>query len=206
MFKLVFNELYRDLTQLSTQWGKKGVNMEKKHNLIWIDLEMTGLEPATDVIIEIATIVTDGDLNILAEGPVLAIHQADSLIDNMDDWNTKTHGNSGLVQRVKDSKVNEAEAVQQTIEFLKAYVGKGVSPMCGNSVHQDRRFMNKYMLELEDYFHYRNLDVSTLKELGRRWAPEKLKGLKKKGTHQALDDIRESIEELQYYRKHIMSI
>ena len=139
MFKLVFNELYRDLTQLSTQWGKKGVNMEKKHNLIWIDLEMTGLEPATDVIIEIATIVTDGDLNILAEGPVLAIHQPDSLIENMDDWNTKTHGNSGLVQRVKDSKVNEAEAVQQTIEFLKAYVGKGVSPMCGNSVHQDRR-------------------------------------------------------------------
>ncbi len=166
MFKLVFNELYRDLTHLSTQWGKKGVNMEKKHNLIWIDLEMTGLEPATDVIIEIATIVTDGDLNILAEGPVLAIHQTNSLIDNMDDWNTKTHGNSGLVKRVKESKVDEAEAVRQTIEFLKPYVNKGVSPMCGNSVHQDRRFMNKYMLELEDYFHYRNLDV---REHIKRW-------------------------------------
>jgi len=180
--------------------------MESKHNLIWIDLEMTGLEPDTDVVIEIATIVTDGDLNILAEGPVLAIHQPDSLIDNMDEWNTNTHGNSGLVQRVKDSKIDEAEAVKQTIEFLRQYVGKGVSPMCGNSVHQDRRFMVKYMLELEEFFHYRNIDVSTLKELARRWAPEKLNGLTKKGTHQALDDIRESIIEMQYYREHIMSI
>ncbi len=180
--------------------------MEKKHNLIWIDLEMTGLEPATDVVIEIATIVTDGDLNILAEGPVLAIHQPDRLIDNMDEWNTKTHGNSGLVQRVKDSKIDEAEATRQTIEFLAQYVGKGVSPMCGNSVHQDRRFTVKYMTELDDYFHYRNIDVSTLKELARRWAPEKLKGLTKKGSHKALDDILESIEEMQFYRKHIMSI
>jgi len=167
---------------------------------------MTGLEPATDVIIEIATIVTDGDLNVLAEGPVLAIHQPDSIIDNMDDWNTKTHGNSGLIQRVKDSKVDEAEAVKQTIAFLQQHVAKGVSPMCGNSVHQDRRFLNKYMPELEDFFHYRNIDVSTLKELARRWAPDKLTGLTKKGSHQALDDIRESIEEMQYYRKHIMSI
>lgn len=167
---------------------------------------MTGLEPATDVIIEIATIVTDGDLNVLAEGPVLAIHQPDSIIDNMDDWNTKTHGNSGLIQRVKDSKIDEAEAVKQTIAFLQQHVGKGVSPMCGNSVHQDRRFLNKYMPELEDFFHYRNIDVSTLKELARRWAPDKLTGLTKKGSHQALDDIRESIEEMQYYRKHIMSI
>lgn len=183
-----------------------GNNMENKHNLIWIDLEMTGLEPATDVVIEIATIVTDGDLNILAEGPVLAIHQPDSIIDNMDDWNTKTHGNSGLVQRVKDSTVDETEAVKQTIAFLQQYIGKGVSPMCGNSVHQDRRFMNKYMPELEDYFHYRNIDVSTLKELARRWAPEKLKGLTKKGSHKALDDIQESIDEMKYYREHVMSI
>ena len=174
--------------------------------LVWIDLEMTGLYPATDVIIEIATIVTDGDLNVLAEGPVLAIHQPDSIIDNMDDWNTKTHGNSGLVKRVKDSKIDEAEAISQTIEFLRQYVGKGVSPMCGNSVHQDRRFMFKYMPELEEFFHYRNLDVSTLKELARRWAPEKLKGLQKKGSHKALDDIRESIDEMKYYREHIMSI
>ena len=180
--------------------------MESKHNLIWVDLEMTGLDPETDVVIEIATIVTDGDLNVLAEGPVIAIHQPDSIIDNMDEWNTKTHGNSGLVQRVKDSTINEDEAVKQTIEFLRQFVGKGVSPMCGNSVHQDRRFMVKYMPELEAFFHYRNIDVSTIKELARRWAPEKLTGLKKKGSHKALDDIRESIEELQYYRQHVMSI
>ncbi|WP_396588491.1 oligoribonuclease [Bermanella sp. R86510] len=180
--------------------------VQSKHNLIWIDLEMTGLEPKTDVIIEIATIVTDGQLNVLAEGPVLAIHQPDSIIDNMDEWNTKTHGNSGLVQRVKDSKINEQEAVKQTIEFLQQYIGKGISPMCGNSVHQDRRFLNKYMPELEDFFHYRNIDVSTLKELARRWAPEKLIGLEKKGSHQALDDIRESIDEMKFYRQNIMSI
>jgi len=180
--------------------------VQSNHNLIWIDLEMTGLEPKTDVIIEIATIVTDGQLNVLAEGPVLAIHQPDSIIDNMDEWNTKTHGNSGLVQRVKDSKINEQEAVKQTIEFLQQYIGKGISPMCGNSVHQDRRFLNKYMPELENFFHYRNIDVSTLKELARRWAPEKLTGLEKKGSHQALDDIRESIDEMKFYRQNIMSI
>lgn len=180
--------------------------MENKHNLIWIDLEMTGLDPATDRVIEVATIVTDAELNVLAEGPVIAIHQPDDIIDNMDEWNTKTHGNSGLVQRVKDSTIDEAEAQRMTIEFLRGYIGKGISPMCGNSVHQDRRFMFKYLPELEQFFHYRNLDVSTLKELARRWAPEKLKGLQKKGSHKALDDIRESIEELQYYREHIMSI
>jgi len=180
--------------------------MENKHNLIWVDLEMTGLDPETDRVIEIATIVTDSNLNVLAEGPVIAVHQSDDVLNAMDEWNTKTHGNSGLTQRVKDSTIDEAEAQRQTIEFLRGYIGKGVSPMCGNSVHQDRRFMVKYLPELEAFFHYRNLDVSTLKELARRWAPEKLAGLQKQGSHKALDDIRESIEELKYYRQHIMSI
>lgn len=180
--------------------------MENKHNLIWLDLEMTGLEPETDRVIEVATIVTDSELNVLAEGPVIAIHQSEEVIASMDDWNTKTHGNSGLIQRVRESTIDEAEAERLTIEFLQQYIGKGVSPMCGNSIHQDRRFMYKYLPTMEDFFHYRNLDVSTLKELARRWAPEKLTGLKKKGSHQALDDIRESIEELKYYREHILSI
>lgn len=177
---------------------------QDQRNLIWVDLEMTGLEPDTDKIIEIATIVTDAELNILAEGPVLAIHQSDKVMGAMDEWNTRHHGESGLIQRVKDSTVDEAEATRQTIEFLKGYVGKGVSPMCGNSICQDRRFMVRGMPELEAYFHYRNLDVSTLKELARRWYPKVFDGLEKKGAHQALDDIRESIEELQYYREHIL--
>jgi oligoribonuclease len=177
---------------------------QDQRNLVWIDLEMTGLEPQTDRIIEIATIVTDADLNILAEGPVLAIHQTDELLANMDEWNTSHHGQSGLIQRVKNSKINEAEAAQQTIAFLSPFIAKGVSPMCGNTICQDRRFMANTMPELEAYFHYRNLDVSTLKELARRWYPDILKGLKKKGSHQALDDIRESIEELQYYRRTIL--
>jgi oligoribonuclease len=143
-------------------------------------------------------------LNILAEGPVLAIHQSDMVMAAMDEWNTRHHGESGLIQRVKDSTVDEAEATRQTIEFLKDYVGKGVSPMCGNSICQDRRFMVRGMPELEAYFHYRNLDVSTLKELARRWYPEVFDGLEKKGAHQALDDIRESIEELKYYRENIL--
>lgn len=180
--------------------------MVSKENLIWIDLEMTGLEPKTDVIIEIATIVTDSDLNILAEGPTLAIHQTDEILDGMDEWCTNQHGKSGLTQRVKDSQVTEAQAEAQTIEFLKQYLEAGASPMCGNSIGQDRRFLNKYMPELEAFFHYRNLDVSSLKELAKRWKPEVAKGVVKKGSHLALDDIKDSIEELKYYREHFIKL
>ncbi len=172
-----------------------------KQNLIWIDLEMTGLEPETDSIIEIATIVTDKDLNILAEGPVLAVSQTKQTMDAMDDWNQKHHGQSGLIERVLNSSLNEADIEKQTIDFLKQWVSKGASPMCGNSICQDRRFMAKSMPLLEAFFHYRNLDVSTLKELASRWAPDIMKGFKKKATHQALDDVIESIDELKYYRQ-----
>ncbi|PSW12196.1 oligoribonuclease [Photobacterium sanctipauli] len=175
-------------------------------NLIWIDLEMTGLDPETHQIIEIATIVTDAQLNILAEGPVLAIHQPEPELAKMDEWCTTTHTNSGLVERVRQSKVDENEAVRQTIAFLEKWVPKGASPICGNSIGQDRRFLYKHMPELEQYFHYRYLDVSTLKELTRRWKPEVLDGLNKKGSHLALDDIRDSIEELRFYREQIFSI
>ncbi|WP_416307033.1 oligoribonuclease [Neptunicella sp. SCSIO 80796] len=177
-----------------------------KTNLVWIDLEMTGLNPDSDKILEIATIVTDANLNILAEGPVLAIHQPDAVLDGMDEWCTNTHGNSGLTQRCKDSTVDENEAVRRTIAFLQDYVGKGDSPLCGNSIGQDRRFMFRHMPELEDYFHYRSIDVSTIKELVRRWQPELLDGFSKKGVHLALDDIRESIAELAYYRQHVFTI
>lgn len=180
--------------------------MVSKQNLIWIDLEMTGLEPKTDVIIEIATIVTDSDLNILAEGPTLAIHQPDEALDAMDEWCTNQHGKSGLTQRVKDSQVTEAQAEAETIAFLKQYVEAGASPMCGNSIGQDRRFLNKYMPELEAFFHYRNLDVSSLKELAKRWKPEVAAGVVKKGSHLALDDIKDSIEELKYYREHFIKL
>lgn len=175
-------------------------------NLIWIDLEMTGLDPEAHKIIEIATIVTDSELNILAEGPVLAIHQPESELDKMDDWCTNTHTGSGLVERIRQSTVTEAQAVAQTIEFLEKWVPRGKSPICGNSIGQDRRFLYKHMPELEEYFHYRYIDVSTLKELTRRWKPEVLDGISKKGSHLALDDIRESIAELKYYRQTIMSI
>ena len=175
-------------------------------NLIWVDLEMTGLDPETHKIIEIATIVTDSELNILAEGPVLAIHQPDSELDKMDEWCTTTHTGSGLVKRVKESSVTEQDAIAQTIEFLEKWVPKGTSPICGHSIGQDRRFLYKHMPELEEYFHYRYIDVSTLKELTRRWKPEVLDGFTKSGSHLALDDIRESIAELQYYRKTIINI
>ena len=179
---------------------------QNKNNLIWIDLEMTGLDTVNDVIIEIATVVTDKDLNKLAEGPVIAIHQPQSLLDGMDDWNQTHHGNSGLIKRVLESKVSMAQAEAETIRFLEEFVPKGASPMCGNSICQDRRFMAREMPILEDFFHYRNLDVSTLKELASRWNPEVLDGFSKKGVHLAMDDILESIEELQYYRKAILSI
>ncbi len=179
---------------------------QNPNNLIWIDLEMTGLDPDNDVVIEIATIVTDAHLNVLAEGPVLAIHQSDATMDNMDEWNTRQHGSSGLTQRVKESTVTEVEAAQQTIEFLRQYVPANASPMCGNSICQDRRFLYRHMPELERYFHYRHIDVSTVKELVKRWAPQLMKGFEKKGAHLALDDIRESIRELEYYREHFIHL
>ena len=173
-------------------------------NLIWIDLEMTGLDPERDRIIEIATLVTDANLNILAEGPVMAVHQSDAQLALMDEWNVRTHTGSGLVERVKASTFDDNAAQLKTIEFLRQWVPEGKSPICGNSVAQDRRFLFKYMPELEAYFHYRYLDVSTLKELARRWKPEILSGFKKQNTHQALDDIRESVAELAYYREHFI--
>lgn len=169
-------------------------------NLVWIDLEMTGLDPQQDRIIEIATLVTDKNLNLLAEGPVLAVHQSDAVLGMMDAWNQRTHGRSGLVQRVKDSTTLEAEVQQRTLDFLRQWVPARASPICGNSICQDRRFLARWMPELERFFHYRNLDVSTVKELASRWAPETLRRLKKEGTHQALDDIRESVLELKHYR------
>ncbi len=179
---------------------------KSRKNLIWIDLEMTGLDTNNDAIIEIATIVTDSDLNVLAEGPIIAIHQSDEKLDGMDEWNTRQHGGSGLVERVKNSVTNEAEAERQTIEFLSKYVPAGVSPMCGNSICQDRRFMARIMPELEAYFHYRNLDVSSLKELAKRWAPAVEKSFKKKSSHLAMDDIKDSIRELQHYREHLIKL
>ncbi len=178
--------------------------MKSDSNLIWIDLEMTGLDPEIDVIIEIATIVTDSDLNVLAEGPIFAVHQDKATMDAMDDWNTNQHGKSGLTQRVLESAITKEEAEQATIAFLSEWVPAGKSPICGNSIGQDRRFLVKYMPGLEAYFHYRNLDVSTLKELARRWRPDVLAGVKKSGAHLAMDDIRDSINELRHYREHFI--
>jgi Oligoribonuclease (3''->5'' exoribonuclease) len=186
---------------------KKASSMAfSENNLIWIDLEMTGLDPDTHKIIEIATVVTDAQLNILAEGPVLAIHQPQSELDKMDDWCTRTHSQSGLVARVQQSDIDEQTAIEQTIAFLSQWVPSGASPICGNSVGQDRRFLYRHMPALERYFHYRTVDVSTLKELVRRWQPEVLNDFSKQGTHLALDDIRESIAELRFYRERILTI
>lgn len=171
-------------------------------NLIWIDLEMTGLDPQNDFIIEIATVVTDKNLNLLAEGPMLAVHQSEAVLARMDDWNQKQHGGSGLIQRVRDSAVNVAEAERLTLQFLGAWVPSRSSPMCGNSICQDRRFLYRCMPKLEAFFHYRNLDVSTVKELAARWAPGLKDSFKKSNSHLALGDIRESIAELRFYRDH----
>lgn len=175
-----------------------------ENNLIWIDLEMTGLDPANDQIIEIATVVTDSELNELAEGPVLAIHQADEILAGMDEWNTRQHGKSGLTERVRGSRVDAAAAESQTLAFLAQWVPQGVSPMCGNSICQDRRFMARLMPDLEAYFHYRNLDVSSVKELARRWAPSVYSSFSKDSSHLALADIRDSIAELRHYREHLL--
>ena len=175
-------------------------------HLIWLDMEMTGLNPDGDRIIEVAMIITDGQLNVVAESPVIAVHQPDSVLDAMDDWNKNTHGKSGLVARVKASTVSEAQAEQVLLDFLQQHVPAGKSPMCGNTICQDRRFMARWMPQLEAYFHYRNLDVSTLKELCKRWRPDIAKGVVKKGKHEALADIVESIEELRYYREHFLKV
>jgi oligoribonuclease len=179
--------------------------MPSSDYLVWIDLEMTGLKPDTDVIIEMATIVTDANLDVVAEGPVIAIHQPDSVLDAMDDWNKRTHGASGLITRVRDSKWTMANAEKRTMEFLNALVEPNSSPMCGNSICQDRRFLARQMPTLERFFHYRNLDVSTLKELARRWAPSIIAGFSKQGEHKALADIQESIRELAYYREQLFA-
>lgn len=174
--------------------------------LIWIDLEMTGLVPERHRIIEIATLVTDDKLETLAEGPVLAIHQPDAVLDAMDEWNTTQHGRSGLTARVRDSRIDELEAQRRTLEFLQRWVPPRASPMCGNSICQDRRFLARWMPALEQHFHYRNLDVSTLKELCQRWAPNLARGFRKDSRHLALDDVRDSIEELRYYREHFLKL
>lgn len=177
---------------------------QDSNNLIWIDMEMTGLNPDTDRIIEVALVITDSQLNTIAEGPVLAVHQPDVILAGMDKWNTSTHSKSGLIDKVKTSNLDELAVEAQMLAFLKTYIASGISPMCGNSICQDRRFMARWMPQLEKYFHYRNLDVSTFKELVKRWKPELAKGLKKEGKHEALADIYDSINELKYYREHFI--
>lgn len=176
------------------------------NSLVWLDMEMTGLEPDRDRIIEIAMIVTDVNLNLIAESPVIAVHQSEAVLDAMDDWNKNTHGKSGLIERVRASTINEAAAEALYLEWMAEYVPKRTTPMCGNTIGQDRRFMARYMPTLEAYFHYRNLDVSTLKELARRWNPAVFEGVKKSGAHTALEDIRESIDELKHYRANFLKL
>ncbi|SFC55174.1 oligoribonuclease [Massilia yuzhufengensis] len=194
------------MSQATQTEGAAAAARPNEFNLVWLDMEMTGLDPDNDRIIEVAVVVTDPDLNIIAEGPVFAIHQSDATLDKMDNWNKGTHGKSGLIDRVKASTVTEAQAEQELIAFLKKYVPNNKSPMCGNSICQDRRFMARGMPKLEAFFHYRNLDVSTLKELCRRWKPELASGFKKHQKHTALADIHESIEELRYYREHFIKL
>ncbi len=175
-------------------------------HLIWIDMEMTGLQPDSDRIIEVAIVVTDSQLNTVAEAPVLVVHQSDAVLDGMDDWNKNTHGRSGLIDKVKASTLSDSMVEQQMLDFLALHIPKGSSPMCGNSICQDRRFLARWMPQLEAHFHYRNLDVSTLKELMKRWRPDLAKGLVKHGKHEALADIYESIDELKYYREHFLKV
>ena len=179
---------------------------QNANNLCWLDMEMTGLNPDTDRIIEVAMIITDADLNVLAQSEVYAIHQSDEILNGMDAWNTATHGRTGLTGRVRQSTYTEAEVEQKLLDFMAEWLPEKASPMCGNTIHQDRRFMVRYMPRLEAWFHYRNLDVSTLKELARRWHPAVAKGVVKRGSHQALDDILESIEEMRYYREHFLKL
>lgn len=180
--------------------------MQNPTNLIWIDLEMTGLNPDQDVIIEIASLITDSELNVLAEGPIIAIHHPNEVLGKMDEWNTTQHGRSGLTKRVQESTISTAEAETMTLEFFKQWVPKNTSPICGNSICQDRRFLYRCMPTLEAYFHYRNLDVSTLKELTKRWAPNILSNFKKTGSHLAMDDIKDSLAELKHYRQHFIKL
>jgi len=180
--------------------------MQNENNLCWLDMEMTGLNPDADRIIEVAMIITDADLNVVAQSEVYVVHQNDEVLNGMDAWNTATHGRTGLTQRVRDSRLTEAEVEEKLLDFISAWIPEKTSPMCGNTIHQDRRFMVRYMPKLEAYFHYRNLDVSTLKELARRWHPAVAKGVVKRGSHQALDDILESIEEMRYYREHFLKL
>ena len=179
---------------------------QNKNYLIWIDMEMTGLIPESDRIIEVALVLTDNDLNTVAEAPVLVVHQTDSVLDGMDDWNKKAHAKSGLIDKVKTSTLDDGAVEAQMIAFLKEHVPSGISPMCGNSICQDRRFLARWMPQLETYFHYRNLDVSTLKELAKRWKPEVAQGIKKHGKHEALADIYESINEMKHYREHFIRL
>ncbi|MGE5384286.1 MAG: oligoribonuclease [Betaproteobacteria bacterium] len=176
------------------------------NNLVWLDMEMTGLNPDSDRIIELAMVVTNGSLELVAESPAWVVHQSDAVLAGMDEWNQKTHGRSGLIDKVRASTQDEAAVAAEARAFLEKYVAKGASPMCGNSICQDRRFMARYMPELETWFHYRNLDVSTLKELSKRWVPEVYKGFKKKSRHTAMADIYESIDELKYYREHFLKV